>query len=253
MSVGITVTTTIGLGDAVQFTSIPENYFRHTGEKIVDTQSHWVFDFNPYVERNVDKVDKEINLWNAQSFDIPTNHNDRTVMLSNAEAHSRHFNYPIVLNRPRLYRFEDYLYFDRDLIILHTRGRSHGQLPEHIVKHVLKKYGMANVKWLAAPGEEWSYGFVVPEKVQYKNLWEMVEKISQCAMFIGPDSGPSWVAQCYPDVITKKVRLIPSVEALKNWVPLEWCRLGSYWDDRSAFIYNPSEDDAGFTWSYKRI
>ena len=31
---------------------------------------------------------------------------------------------------------------------------------------------------------------------------------------------------------------MPSVEALKNFVPLEWCRLDSHWDDRSAGIYN---------------
>lgn len=252
---GIRISKRIGIGDAIQFTSVPENYFRHTGERLVDLEEHWVFDFNPHVLRRIEKCDKVINLWDAQQRDVPVQKKGRTVLLSNAEAHTRTFDYPVLLNRPRLYIHEDFPYNAREDIILHVKGRSHGQMPEHIVKHVLDKYG-DRVLWLGEKSD-WVYSFPPPAKQfmfsEKTTIWDSVRIISRCRMFIGVDSGPSWIAQCYPDVITKKVRLFPALEFLHNWVPLEWCRLGSYWDDRSAQIFNSSEDDAGFTWSYKRI
>lgn len=252
--VGIRVSKTIGIGDAVQFTSIPENYYRYHGDKLVDLEEHWVFDHNPFVIRGVEKVDKTIDLWNGLILDVPREHHGRTVMLSNAEAHTKHFEYKVVLNRPRLYKFEDYPFFERRDIILHVKGRSHGQLPEQVVRHVVEKYG-ASVT-IMAMDKEWNYSFPAPYCRFFeptKDIWRTVEFISRARMFIGVDSGPSWIAQCFPDIIVKKVRLFPSVQALRDWVPLEWCRLGSYWDDRSAQIFNPSPDDAGFTWSYTKI
>ncbi len=250
--VGIRVGKTIGIGDAIQFTSVPENYFRHVGEKLADIEHNWVFDHNPYVIRNVQKVDVEIDLWRSHCLDVPKELNGRKVLLSNAEAHARHFNYPIVLNRPRLYKFEEFPFQDRTEITLHTTGRSHGRLPNHIVEHVLRKY-KKKVTWISPKDELWDYPFEQPETFQCGNMWDLVEKISKTRMFIGVDSGPSWIAQCFPDVVTKKVRLFPELNALHSWVPLEWCRIGSHWDDRSSGIYNISENDVGFTWSYKRL
>lgn len=256
MTTGIRVLNQIGIGDAIQFSSIPENFYRHFGEMVVDEEKSWVFDHNPFVLRDCPKPEKTIELWTANNFDVPNDFNGRNVAFSNAEIHSRHFGYDLILNRPRLYYREDFEYSLRKKIVLHLKGRSHGQLPEHIVRHVIAKYQHCDLWIMALPGE-WTYSFPIPESVgEYTpsgDLWSTVDFISTAKMFIGPDSGPSWIAQCYPDIVVKKVRLFPSVKALNDWVPLEWCRIGSYWDDRSAFIYNPSEDDVGFTWSYRRI
>ena len=253
--IAIIVRHNIGLGDALQFTSVPENYYRHTGEKLIDWESHPVFDYNPYVIRGQETMpDKSIDLWSSHCLDVPVSFNNRTTYLSNAEVHSRHLGgYPIVLNRPRLYRYENAMQVQasRRMVLLHVKGKSHGQMPEHVVKHVLKKYN----PWVARIGldDEWIYPMPEPYHYKTKDLWEMAEVISEARIFIGVDSGPSWIARCYPDVVTKIVRLIPSVEALKDWVPLECCRLGSHFDDRSALIHNVSEDDAGITWSYRRL
>jgi|SRR5665213_405582 len=250
--VGIRVSTRIGIGDAVQFTSLPENYFRCKGEMLADLEHHWVFDHNPYVVRYVQKVEEEHDLWRILTAGKRVKVNDRPVLLCNAEAHLHQFKIPMILNRPRLYQFEDFPFEDRNMIFLHVKGVSHGQMPEHIVDHILDKYGEKNIV-VIGPREDWIYKRNMHRNIHPNTLWELASIISKARMFIGVDSGPSWIAQCYPDVITKKVRLFPDVEALRNWVPLEWCRLGSYWDDRSAMIYNPSENDAGFTWSYKKI
>jgi hypothetical protein len=59
---GITFKGASGLGDKLQFSSLPENYFRNTGEKVIDVDRSRIFDHNPYVER--DKVpDRVIDLW----------------------------------------------------------------------------------------------------------------------------------------------------------------------------------------------
>lgn len=249
--IGIIINGMIGIGDAVQFTSVPENYFRHTNEKLVDLNSHWCLDHNPYVIRNVQKVDSEVNLWEAHVTRPPKEVSGRTVMLCNAESHARHFGYPVVMNRPRLYKYEEFPFAERTKIILHVQGRSHGDLPHQVVRHVLDKYGAA-VSWVGLR-HEWRYPFEPPTYIETPTMWDLARVISQCRMFIGPDSGPSWIAQCYPDVITKKVRMFPNLQALTSWVPLEWCRLGSHWDDRSAMIYNSYGVDAGFTWSYKQL
>lgn len=249
--IGIRVNPAIGVGDAIQFTSLPENYYRHTNHKLADLTHHWVFDHNPYVVRGVEKVDIEHDLWNMHCHQRPSHWPRPSVLLASAESHTCQLKIPMVLNRPRLYRFEEYGYEDRSQIILHTKGRSHGRMPEHVVKHVLAKYGK-RVVCVGLPGE-WTYSIDSPHFIQTNNLWDLAQVISRSRMFIGMDSGPSWIAQCYPDVITKKLRMIPSLEELRNHVPLEWCRLNSHWDDRSASIYNHSEDDVGFTWTYRRI
>lgn len=257
MKKAIRVPLHIGIGDAVQFTSLPENYFRATGLKLLDWEHHWVFDHNPYVDRDssirdVSPYGEPIDLWNFYILDVVKEHKGRTVFLSNAETHCRYFDIPVVLNRPRLYEFESFPFYERKLILLHVKGKSHGQMPEKIVKHVLGKYGYDNVSWVGLDSD-WDYSIRPPTYIPTPNTWRLAHVISRARMFIGVDSGPAWISRCYPDVVTKIVRLWPSEEELRDWVPLEVCRNGSHWDDRSAMIHNPFEDDAGFTWSYKRL
>lgn len=251
--IGIRIDPSIGIGDAIQFTSVPENYFMHFGSKLHDVNSHWVLDHNPYVTRGVppEKITREVDLWKAHCGEQPVRQYERTVLMSNAESHARHFDYTVSLNRPRLYRFEEYPFFERKRILLHVKGRSHGQMPEPIVEHVMEKYGHAVS--LIGHDCDWKYSLPMPHKINTFDMWSLVEAISKCRMFIGVDSGPSWIAQCFPDILVKKVRLIPDINGLKTWVPLESCRVSSHWDDRSAFIYNPSTQDVGFTWAYTRI
>ena len=49
--IGIYLADGIGIGDKLQFGCLPENFYRNTGEKLVDLNSSFIFDYNPYVER----------------------------------------------------------------------------------------------------------------------------------------------------------------------------------------------------------
>lgn len=248
MLAGVVVPTVIGIGDAVQFTSVPENYFRHTGQKIVDTENHWIFDYNPYVVRD-QKADpaRTYKLWN---YDYAQPRPRPSVYLSQAERHAAICGIPTVLIRPRLYIYEDCPIEKRELVLLHTTGKSHGSMPQHVIDHVLKKYKNMNLIQIGKPNEN-KIGTI--PFYACSNIWELVRLIAHCRIFIGMDSGPSWIAACYPDVIIKKLRMKPSVDVLKTWVPLSVDNIHSHWDDRCAQIHNPSEDDVGFTQSYRKI
>lgn len=249
----IIVRKNIGLGDAVQFTSLPENYFAQHGERLIDLEKHACFDFNPFVVRETDGIpDETFDLWELYKHDINVSYRERTTWLCNAESHLRHFkNCELTLGRPRLYRYEEYPFKERHTVLLHVRGKSHGQMPTHVVKHVLDKYGVA-VR-LIGLDNEWDYNLKMPPRLETRDFWQLAEAISRARMYIGVDSGPAWIARCYPDVLTKIVRLWPNLEATRNRVPLECCRLDSHWDDRTAQIHTPFEQDAGFTWSYRRL
>ena len=114
MQQAIRVRRNIGIGDAIQFTSLPENYFKHTGEKMILIGGNSAFDFNPYVEKRTTS-DAVEDLWTRHCL-FPK-HPDwwprSTVLLSNAESIASYFDVPVLLNRPRLYQFEDFPFFER--------------------------------------------------------------------------------------------------------------------------------------------
>jgi hypothetical protein len=166
-----------------------------------------------------------------------------------AERHASLFEAEVFLKFPRLYRFEDFPFEKREMILFQTEGVSHGKMPRHIIEHVLKKYKTMSMVHI---GAGYDPGFDIPH-INTPDVWELVKLVSECRMLIGMDSGPSWVAACYPDVIIKKVRTKPTPEHFKTWVPLQIGNIHSHWDDRCAQIYNPTEDDIGFTASYRRI
>lgn len=255
---GISIKPTIGIGDALQFSSLPENYYQATGNRLIDVSRPWFFDFNPFVVRDGRNhlkavPEKVIEMWNfsPKQFDWPVpKERDAKVYLSNAEIWAGVFNVPASLNRPRLYMHEDYPFKDREIILLHTHGKSHGVMPDHVITHVLKKYGPTKQLYHIGPKD--TPDLRIP-KIGTATLWDLAAVISKARMLIGVDSGPSWIAACYPDVVVKKLRTKPVAERFKNWVPLEIGNIHSHWDDRCHQIFNPSEQDVGFTSSYRKI
>lgn len=252
---GIAIKPTIGLGDALQFSSVPENYYQETGLKLYDVNRPWFFDCNPYVVREPSPVEKVIQMWNfsPQQWPWPKPNRTQGVYLSQAEIFAAVFGVQHVrLNRPRLYKYERFPYEERELILLHIDGKSHGMMPLHVIDHVLEKYGPSGR--LAQIGTNHAnVGLKDIRHIETKTFWDLAKVVSQARMFIGVDSGPSWVAACYPDVIVKKVRTKPSHDVLKAWVPLAIDNIHSHWDDRCQQIYNSSEHDIGFTSSYRKI
>jgi hypothetical protein len=250
---GFTLREDIGIGDKIQFTSLPENFFRATGRKLIDVSKSWVFDHNPYVDRE-SNAQNPIELWNfPKIWEWPVPRPGQTVYQSNAEIWAAHFGVPVVLNRPRLYFSEQPLpYEKRELILLHTQGRSHGEMPEKVIRWVIEKY--APTQRLFQVGLPGGADLGIPH-LSTPTAWDLANVISECRLFIGVDSGPSWIAACYPEVMVKKIRLraVHGEKELKDWIPLEISNFHSHWDDRLFQVYNASEEDVGFTQSYLKL
>lgn len=252
---GITIKRHIGIGDGLQFSSLPENYFKATGEKLIDISKPWFFDYNPYVERDpFYRCGVAQELWNfgPKQYEWPRPRNvNAQVYQSNAEIWAALFGVPVVLNRPRLYRFEEAFPFsERNKILLQTHGRSHGVLPQYIIDHVINKYGQTGQLYHIGLPKDPDYG--IP-KIPTPTFWDLAKVISECRMIICPDSGPSWVAACYPDVVVKKIRTRPDLTVLKSQIPLRIDDIHSHWDDRCHQIFNISQEDVGFTSAYTKI
>lgn len=252
ISTGVTIRAT-GIGDGVQFSSLFENYWNRYRKRLVDVSRPWFLDFNPYAERLEQVVENQVELWNyPKIYDLPFVRD--SVYLSNAEIHASLFGIENPgLCRPRLYQFEGYSFSKRDKILLHPLGRSHGDLPDSVIQHVIRKYGpTGNLFQIGLPGDL-DLGL---RRIVTPTLWDLAKEISECRILIGPDSGPAWIGACYPDVIVKKVRtkFQDGYGEPKYWVPLDVKNHHSFWDDQRLFkIYNCTEEDIGFTSSYRNL
>lgn len=252
----------LGIGDSMQFSSIPENYFRNTGQCLIDIDQHWIFDHNPYViriENAKQYCDKIIDLW--QECDALKRNMRRpgapTVYLSNAEVVlsmvlEKGITY---LNRPRLYKYENYDFEKRQWILLHVSGRSNGDMPDYLIKHIIEKYKYTSyLIQIAGPKDKIVEGLHVIRPI---NPWAAAEVISKARMFIGPDSGLAWIAAAYPEVVVKKIRLTRPWGQVGNWdqwIPLQFRHAQSHWDDPGIFqLYNLEDTDHGIFKSWKRV
>lgn len=251
--IGITVNGK-GLGDTVQFSSVPENYYHAFGKRLVDVERAWIFDHNPYVIRD-DSIKPAYvrEMWNfsPRKYDWPVPGEGRPrVYLSNAELHALVWGiqYPI-LNRPRLYVYENVPFHKREKILLHIDGRSHGELPDCIVDHLIQKY--------KPTGQLYHIGLTKRDlgipKIETPTFWDLVKVISHARMLIGSDSGPSWIAACYPDIVIKKVRIRPRNERLETWTPLSVDNIHAHWDDRAFQLFCSSDHDVGAYQSYRKM
>lgn len=261
MTIGIAIKESIGVGDSLQYSSLFENYFRTKKEKLYVLTKHWFLDHNPYVIQYDDKSGhaptKVIQMWNFSptqyQWPIPNRREERPkVYLSNAEIWASLLGVEVFLNRPRLYKFEDFPFEERKIILLHTNGKSHGIMPKHVSDHIVNKYGKTGNLYRIGPVTD-DYYPEIP-RIHTETYWDLAETISKASMLIGMDSGPSWIAACFPDVIVKKLRTKPGPpEVYEDWVPLDIRNIHSHWDDRCHMIFNASERDIGFTTSYLKI
>ncbi len=249
---GISIKPTIGVGDALQFSSVPENYYRATGRPLVDVSKPWFFDKNPYVVRDANPT-KVFEMWNfgprKYEWPVPRPEGSPRVYLCNAEIHAKAMGVEAKLIRPRLYQFEDFPYERREKILLHVDGKSHGDMPRHVIQHVLDKYKKTGKLFLIGQSK---IDLGIP-RIETPTLWHLAQVISEARMLIGMDSGPSWIAACYPDVVVKKLKNRQLQRGLRDWIPLEIDNVHSHWDDRCHQIFNPTDEAIGFTESYRKI
>jgi hypothetical protein len=261
---GITLGGAQGLGDKLQFSSFPENYYRNTGEKVVDLDRSWIFDHNPYVVRDT-APDKVVDLW-ATPFPLRKGitheqYAAKPVFFSLAERTSSIFNHVAYLRHPRLYRYEDLPRLEKRLV-LHTTGKNlppvtaQGEdarrvLSQEVIEHVRSAYA----GWeIVQVGSSDDVDARVVDRRGLPDIWEVVKLIAQASVFIGVDSGPYWIAACYPHIFRKKVLMqYPPEHLRERFVPMHVLNLHVHWHDHSCLYFNRTRDDAGVTYGFVKL
>jgi hypothetical protein len=261
---GITLSGAQGLGDQLQFSSFPENWYRNTGEKVIDVGASWIFDHNPFVLRGL-HPDRTVNLWSepwpGRDRVNADQYTRKPIYFSLAERTSSIFGQPAYLRHPRLYRFEDLPVIEKR-VVLHTTGKNlapHASLGEdrrrvlsdEIIEHVRTTYRGYEIIQVGARDD---VDARVVDRRGLDDIWDVVKIIAQASIFIGVDSGPYWIAACYPRIFRKKVLMQYPPDYLRNaFVPMHVLNNHVHWHDHSCYYYNRSSDDAGITFSYLKL
>jgi hypothetical protein len=261
---GITFRGARGLGDQLQFASFPENWYRNTGEKVIDLSGSWIFDYNPYVIRG-EAPDRTVDLWDEPwpgRLQVSLEqYRHKPIHFSQAERTCSIFGHTAYVRHPRLYRFEESPRLEKRLV-LHTTGRNlppapelgedrERVLPAEIIDHVRKRYRGYEIVQIGAPDDVDAH---VIDRRGVGNIWEVVQIIAQASVYIGVDSGPYFIAACYPEIFRKKVLVQYPPEYLRTqFVPMHSLNPHTHWHDSGCYYYNRCEYDAGITFSYLKL
>lgn len=245
MRIGISTKRCPGIGDKIQFTSLPENYFLETGEKLIDVDKEWIFDFNPFVERDA-HPDKIIDLWDLQ-FKQPFGRQHYTTL---AERNAMAIGVPAKLAHPRLYQYEK---GQLSLgIVIHPWGKTQGHMNKDVIDQILENYYPYDVVQIGAPEDELiSHPRIIDGRDE--NIWTTAKWISKARVFIGVDSGPSWIAACYPRTWNKKVLMQSDQMYLSGYLGMQVRNSATHWHDCRFSYYNKCEFDVGITLSYLKL
>jgi hypothetical protein len=227
-----------GIGDNVYYSFVPEAVFNNTGKKLIDIEKKWVYDYNPFVDR--DKLyDVIIDIFSL-SASIP-----KDDYLSTTERFCKILGFKITNRHPNLYRFENSDKINKSICI-HTNGKSTNDIiPSNIIEYIDKKYPKYDIFQIGGKGDI-DTPFINKKGL---SLWDTAELISKCEIFLGINSSMMHIANCFPS-IWKKIILMRS--DLDIFYPCSGL-IGSEWFDYSNVYFNTSEQDIGITYTYRKI
>lgn len=260
-------------------TAIPENIFNATKKKCVVTEERiWAFKHNPYVEHmSADECTNLIELVlvpDARDNNQVKAYYDYYKSLTNgSQTEYVLFNLGVKeckLRHPRLYVHEEEK-INRDRVIVHTSGsdrtkykaaespfRAHlGEdcdriLSDDIIESIKENYKDYELIQIGSENDKPVGGNCLDMRGKY-DYWEVAKLISGSSKFIGVNSGPMHIANCYPKV-EKRIILQEFPElTLQQYKPGDIRNFLFTWLDPSITYFNKFEHDLNFTTSYKFI
>jgi hypothetical protein len=285
-----------GIGDRIQMASVPEAIYKWYGKKVVDINKSWIFDHNPYVIRREDHrgdlkvkfvnkgfaclycdeldwinpdVKGTVNLTELSGCDFKmlihslsppyTEHqiasSRNTWILQRLSINTNQKPELDIPRGPRLYKYENPNEVYRDQIAVHVGpSKSTDQfIPDYVLDTIKKKYSNYNIIQIG-DSEDYSSPFIDKKGL---NIWDSIEIIAKSAIFIGINSGPMNIANCYPHINKK---LIVNTESdwtdrqLQSFEPLNARIDPSFgWVDFGWQYFTTKDYDMGRMYSYKRI
>lgn len=281
-----------GMGDKIQFSSLPETFYKWHGVRLIDATNCWVFDHNPYVRRD---VKKSLKVKFEEGFNIPALYCeekdwvDPSIRGTQIIRKKRRPDHPMFiklypsyqegwvttsrnvwLNQyiginpfqkleldfprgPRLYKYEDPNQVKKDQITIHvgpSRGLPRRFIPDYVLNEIKKRYSSYNIIQI---GSEKDHDSPFIDK-RGLPIWETIEIIAKSSIFIGINSGPMHVANCYPHINKKMIASAVDEGSLKRFEPLAG-RISEHfsWVDYGWQYYTTDDYDVGRLYSYKRI
>lgn len=267
----------IHIGDQIATTAIPENLFHLTGQRSVITDSRiWAFKHNPYVEFKTESEAADLPVINlipdcrvpAQSQNYRSRRNHLTTMgqtdyiLSTLNIDS----FP--LRHSRLYVYEDEV-IEPDKVVVHTQGSdrtrdgepairfSSGEDSERIMSDqvcaaILKNYRDYRIVQVGAVSDRPLGGHSIDLRGK-TDLWGTAREIATASRFIGVNSGPMHMANCYPRVDKRIVLMEFPQQTLLDFRPGDIRNWLFSWIDPTNTYINKYEQDIGYTYSYTKI
>ena len=256
-----------GIGDKIQFTSFPENHYRNTSEKVVDVDKSWVFNYNPYVVRDVEP-DFIIDLWTLgnryhrrscwRRWFLPTRgvykrrvrYRPPSYFLpSVAERTCAFFGHKTFLRHPRLYIHED-VELRPNQICVHLDGQSTGSVPNFVVEQIYANYQGFDIVQIGGENDQ--------PRLQFRSLiglpiFESCRVIAESLLFIGVSSSMMNAALAYPRVNKRIIVTESDDTVLERMMPMDVREPHYHWLDHSLVLFNKTEHDVGATFSYRKI
>jgi hypothetical protein len=248
--IGIKTNDAFGIGDKLQFSSIPENFFYTYGYKIIDIDKCWIYDYNPYVDRT-SCPEKIYNPWLSQNSNLEHKIRNNTLKypllgLSLRAAAALDLN--LKLRHNRLYIYEDEE-TDYKKVVVHTNGKIEGgEINDLIIDQIRNNYKNYSIYQIGGKDDK-KTPFI---DMRGLNIWETAKFISSAAIFIGVNSSMMHLANCYPKVRKKIILLQYNQNDLKYFYPSAY---GNYthWIDYNNELYNQYDIDIGATMSFIKI
>lgn len=237
------------IGDSIMLTSIPENLYKSKGYKFVDLYNHWIFDYNPYVIRGI-KPDLVVSLHSftqrlLSKSKTPFNHFGNSHQL-----YSLALGGSIYIGGPRLYCYEDIEQKSKTLCI-HTTpstiNAGRAEISDIVLDSIKKNYKGYTIIQVGSTSDK-----VVNFAKDYRgtSIWEMVKLIASCEIFIGVNSGPIHIADCYPRVRKKILLFSETASQLTKFRPRGEGFIGADWINWGWEYYNTHNVDIGITKSH---
>lgn len=264
-----------GIGDQVCTTSFPENYFNVTGNKLaIDNPKIWAFKYNPYIEfmtPNQTRTLIPITLMpDTRSHDQAVNYNkmyDNPSIGSQAEWLCANVSIKDPkLRHPRLYIHEDEKIIPNKVVV-HTTGKinrpgepeiryglgedSTRSMSQNMIEQIAENYDGWDVYQIGGVNDTPIVGKFTD--LRGLDLWETAKHISQSARFIGINSGMMHIAHCYPRVEKRIIMNELSNESISKWRIGDIRNLSFAWYDAASTIFNKTDHDISYTYSYKKI
>lgn len=263
------------IGDQIAATSIPENFFNETGEKVIINDPRiWAFKYNPYVKFDVSaERDKILHVVPDCRIKEHAETYRNLMKCTTATSQAEYMGLSLGLKKIKLRHSRLYLHEDDDIIphkiAVHTTGSDRTRdkevairtgsgedavrvMSDTVIASILHNYKDWQIVQIGSADDKPLGGHSIDKRGK-TDYWQTAKEIATSARFIGVNSGPMHIANCYPRVDKRIVLMEFPETTLSIYRPGDTRNWLFSWIDPTNTFFNKFTHDVGLTFSYKKI